>query len=154
MSNKKTVRDIKLDAVKAKMAVLNSQVPTNKATNQTPSQKLINPTPTHKMTDLGRDKIVLSQNRNRIINRQMNGFRPAIITQKNLTVQQNIMKGSFGPNFSNKMMPSSSQKRMGRQQNGLSGMNINKNTNIITSKDRNKQKQVNIGNIQPVNIII
>jgi hypothetical protein len=80
MSNKKTVRDIKLDAVKAKMAVLNSQVPTNKATNQTPSQKLINPTPTHKMTDLGRDKIVLSQNRNRIINRQMNGFRPAIIT--------------------------------------------------------------------------
>lgn len=61
----------------------------------------------------------------------MNGFRPAIIQDKKYSMQQNIMKGSFGPNFNNNMMvPARSEKRIGKEI-GSGGM-ANKNTNIMT----------------------
>jgi hypothetical protein len=78
------VRDIKLDAVKDKMATLKtlSAQSTILRTNSSGDIGLNQAgTLSNTVMDLCRmdDKIVMDQNRNRIINKQMNGFRPAII---------------------------------------------------------------------------
>lgn len=87
------------------------------------------------------EKIVLDQNRNRIINKQMNGFRPAIINDSNLNLQQNIMKGSFGPNFNNKMMvPTQNEKRSVKPtQSNPSLAATAKSGNVMTFRQNNQQ---------------
>ena len=92
------------------------------------------------------DKIVLDQNRNRIINKQMNGFRPAIINDSNLSLQQNIMKGSFGPNFNNKMMvPTQNEKRNMKPTHPIPSTAV-KGGNVMMFRQNNQQI---VGQLRP-----
>lgn len=134
----KAMKSNKLDAVRDKMNMLHAQLAQSTQNNNHPNhdkpynskpqqQRPVETTfqgqvkPNSNMMDLcsPQDKIMLDQNRNRLISRQMSGFRPPIIENNKYDINQKLMKGSFGPNFTNKMMvPTQLDRRIFKQGNG------------------------------------